>query len=114
VAGRESFNKEITMNSLGLEHEMSDAEKEKLALLLGDDPPTLSHGGGGSGKTLSSPDDFDALAKRLTGDAPVKGIGRALKGAEAAAYGRAMLENSAGGPEKLAELIENLKKYREG
>jgi hypothetical protein len=101
------------MNSLGPEHEMSAAEKEKLALLFSDEPSTLLYGGGGSGKILTPQEDYDKLAERLTSDDyGIKGVGHALRGDEAAAYGRAMLEDSVGGPEKLAELVEKLKKYR--
>lgn len=102
------------MNSLGPEHKMSDAEFERLALLISAEPSTLSQGGSASGKILMPEEDYDKLSDRLTSDDhEIKGVGQTLRGEEAAAYGRAMLEKSVGGPEKLAELLEKLKTYRE-
>lgn len=101
------------MNSLGPEHEMSVAEQERLALLISAEPSTLFYGADCSGKILMPLEDYDELAERLTADDyDIKGTGRALRGEEAAAYGRAMLENSVGGPEKLTELMEKLAKEK--
>ena len=102
------------MRPLGKESEMSDEMNEKLAQLVDDTPIELFQGNVNSKKNITKlPEDYEALAERLTGDMPLKGTGRVLRGAEAAAYGRAMLEESVGGPEKLAELIEELKKRKD-
>lgn len=108
------------MNSLGEDHVSSDEAKDNAAWLednewmISDTPSTLLYGGGGSGKILMPQEDYDTLAERLTSDDhETKGTGHTLRGEEAAAYGRAMLEKSVGGPEKLAELVEKLKNYRE-
>lgn len=52
-------------------------------------------------------ENYDELVDRLTGDKPVQGVGQALHGAEAAAYGRKMLKDALG-PEKYAELLARL------
>lgn len=80
------------MTVLKKDQNLSAEAKEKLELLTNAPPSALSQGAGGSGKILAPCEEHT------------------LRGEEAAAYGRAMLENAVGGPEKLAE---NLKKYRE-
>lgn len=109
------------MTSPGKDNERSDEAEDNAAWfednawLFDDTPHTLLYGAGASGKTVVQSEDYDKLSERLTSDEhEVKGVGHTLRGAEAAAYGRAMLENSVGGPEKLAELVEKLKNYRKG
>jgi hypothetical protein len=52
---------------------------------------------------MSNTENYDELADRLTGEAPVTGIGKALYGEEAAAYGRRMIANAIT-PEQRVEL----------
>lgn len=52
-------------------------------------------------------ENYDELADRLTSEAPVKGNGKALYGAEAAAHGKRMIANAIT-PEQLAEMPRHL------
>lgn len=56
---------------------------------------------------MSHAENYDELADRLTGEAPVKGKGKALYGDEAAAYGSRMIANAIT-PEQFAELPRHL------
>lgn len=56
---------------------------------------------------MSHAENYDELADRLTGEAPVKGKGKALYGDEAAAYGRRMVANAIT-PNQFAQLSKDL------
>lgn len=56
---------------------------------------------------MSHTENYDELADRLTSEAPVKGKGKALYGADAAEHGRRMIANAIT-PEQFAELPKYL------
>jgi hypothetical protein len=56
---------------------------------------------------MTTSEEYEELAARLTADDyDIRGKGRVIRGEEAAAYGRAALEESVGGPEKFAEFLK--------
>jgi hypothetical protein len=56
---------------------------------------------------MNHAENYDELADRLTGEAPVEGKGKALHGDEAAAHGRRMIANAIT-PEQFAQLPKDL------
>lgn len=56
---------------------------------------------------MNHAENYDVLADRLTGEAPVEGKGKALHGDEAAAHGRRMIANAIT-PEQFAQLPKDL------
>jgi hypothetical protein len=79
------------------------------------DTPDISHPGPNVAEvrlflrrlTMTTSEEYEELAARLTADDyDIKGTGRVLRGEEAAAYGRAVLEEAVGGPEKFAEFLK--------